>query len=472
MRRSIAIAPSPSRGPLGTGSLGAVPVAARAEHGPRRRSGARAHALNFSQLIGSHLGVALAGLASLPVLARNLGPAAYGHFSLFMTTLGVLSNLDLARPILVRDLARRNDRDLDAARALAMTSALALAVVAFAVGLAVQGGVTAIALSLSVLLHGGSSAAFAELSARGQVGLAGSWRNGCWAGALAVTVALSFLTATPHAYIWAFVVANLAILAGYQRLVGATLGAVVVRPRLAALRAHQRQAGDIAAFAGATAVVASADKLLLESHASADGFGHYAAQYDLATKLNIVSTALGAMLLPAFARMHEERGAEAAATRFVRVASWIALCYFVGIAALIALNEPVARLVLGADFVSAIDLRVYVLMLVGVFIHLFGFLLTAYQRACGDFRSHRVAYIGAAALMLVVGFLVIPTHGALGAVATYLCGRVAELSLIAFEARRMSPSALPRWRLAVLATMIVSLTAFAAVTYAQGGLGR
>jgi len=449
--------------------------------GHGRSGGARGHLINFGQLMGSHLGVAVAGLVSLPILARNLGPAAYGHFSLFMTSLGVLSNLDLARPILVRELARSGGADRaplpqpvaprarTEARVLAVTSAAALALLALAVGAMLQDALIAMALAASVLLSGAASAAYAQLSAEGKVGLAGSIRNGCWAGALALTVLASFTTATPHGYVWAFVAANAAILVLYQRAAGSSLGALCVRPSLRALRTRGAQAFDVGAFAGASAVVASADKVMLAGTSSAQDFGHYAAQYDLATKINVISTALGSILLPSFARLHYAEGGLTTARHFVRVASWITLAYFIVIGLLIAFQAQFAALVLGEDFARTGEHLVYVLMLVGVFIHLFGFLITAYQRACGDFRTQRVAYIASAVLMLSVGALTIPTHGAQGAVLTYLSGRVAEVALVAFEVRRIPRAALPRWRVAALVSMVAALALGAGATFFAGG---
>ena len=474
-------APLPHPAPCAAPREGPGPKAAAAPEGSAPPH-ARRHLLNFGQLVGSQLGVAIAGLVSLPVLARNLGPAAYGHFSLFMTGLGVLSNLDLARPILVRELARGGGArgalapgspsrlsPLEA-RTLAVTSAIALALLALVIGALALDTIAATALALTVLLSGAASAAFAELSADGRVGLAGSIRNACWAAALAVTAVMSITTATPHAYIWVFLVANLAILTLYQRAIGSGLGALFVRPSLRALRARRAQAFDIGAFAGASAVVASADKVLLAGNATADDFGHYAAQYDLATKVNVVSTALGSIMLPAFARLHGEHGPLAAAQRFVRVASLVVLGYFVAIGLLIAFHAQFAALILGDDFARSGEQLVYVLLLVGVFIHLFGFLLTAYQRACGDFRTQRVAYIISALLMLAVGTLTIPRFGALGAVATYLTGRTAELVLIAVEVRRIPRAALPRWRVATLALMTVALALGAWFAFTKGAV--
>lgn len=460
---------------------GSTSTAASAQRGGPSAEGVRGHLRNLGQLVGSHLGVALAGLISLPVLARNLGPASYGQFSLFMTGLGVLSNLDLARPILVRELARGGRASgalaLDPsgrsstleARTLAVTSACVLALLALLIGATTLDAATALALAASVLLSGASSAAFAELSAEGRVGLAGSIRNGCWAAALAVTAVASFATTTPHAYIWVFVAANLATLTLYQRAVRSKLGALFVLPSLRALRARRSEAIDIGAFASASAVVASADKMMLVNSTDAADFGHYAAQYDLATKVNVFSTALGSILLPTFARLHGEHGQHATAKRFVDIVTWIVVGYFVIIGLLIAFHTQFVALILGEEFARTGEHLVYVLMLVGVFIHLFGFLLTAYQRACGDFRTQRVAYIASAVLMLIVGSLLIPTYGALGAVITYLTGRTAELALIAVEVHRIPPAVLPRWRVVALAAMATTLAIGAGRAFAARG---
>ena len=107
-------------------------------------------------------------------------------------------------------------------------------------------------------------------------------------------------------------------------------------------------------------------------------------------------------------------------------------------------------LLLGPGFVTPGTPLLYPLFLLGVFIHLFGFLITAYQRALGDFRTHRVTYILSAATMLLVGSFAIPAYGPVGALATYLTARCAELGLISIEARRLTREALPPWRLVAL----------------------
>ena len=437
--------------------------------------GLRALVGNLAQLLGSHALVAAAGLASLPVLARNLGAEAYGRFSLFVLALGVLANLDVARPILVRELSRGGadgpgTSDAEAAD-LAATSGWLLALPAAALGALVGGPLAALALAVSVHLHALTAAPFARLSAQGRVGLAGSIRNGFWAAALAVTVAASFRTTSAHAWLWAFAAANGLILWG--SLCAAPGGVRPLRmPSLGALRRVRVQASDVLVFALASAVVASCDRLLLDATASDAVLGRYSAQYDLAIKLNIVSTALCSVVYPSFSRAFAEAGSLEASRRFVRLASRIAALYFVGLVALVLAHEPVTRLVLGAELGAGDGPNVYPVLLVGVFIHLFGFLITPYQRARGDFRTHRIAYCASAAAMVAVGLWAVPRFGATGALVTYLTGRIAEVSLIVVEVRRLPREALAAWRVWALGAMVAAIAAIAWFALEGGGAAR
>lgn len=450
---------APTRG--GSGAPGPLAGATGCAPGDEAVAGPRVRAalLSLTQLLGGNLLLGLAGLASLPVLARNLGAAHYGAFSLFVALLGVVSNLDPARPLLVRELSAGA---APGARArlerLATTSALLLAPLGFALGTLLGGAASGVALGLGAALHALASAPYARLAAEGRVGLAGALRNVLWTAALAATVALSFHPAGPRAAVWPFVAANALLLALLRGLCGARAEALPA-PGLAVVREHASAARDVVGFSAASAVVVAADRAILARVAPAE-LGRYGAQYDLATKLNVLSTALGSVLFPLLSRLHREQGHLAAARTFVRVASWIALGYFLVLAALIAGREEVVRLVLGADFHA--NAATYGAMLVGVFLHLFGFLVAPWQRACGDFATHRRAYALAAGLMVLVGLVAIPLWGAPGAAATYLVARSAEVVLVASVVRTLPREVLPRWRVATLAAMALGLAALAA----------
>ena len=70
--------------------------------------------------------------------------------------------------------------------------------------------------------------------------------------------------------------------------------------------------------------------------------------------------------------------------------------------------------------------------------------------------------------MVVVGLVLIPTLGAVGALVAYLVSRVAEVQLFVHEARRLPRSVLPRWKVATVLGMVVALSALAAVHYSGG----
>lgn len=431
------------------------------------------------QLLGSNALISLTGLACLPLLYRNLGAAAYGHFSLFLLALGLASSLDVSRPTLVRELSRQKTprepsrRGTAPARddlpALIGVSQCLLVPAAVLVGALLFGPASGVALGIATLLFIASSGPYAQLAAQDRVGLAAAVRNIAWVGAFVASTGLSFLELPRAAFVWPFVLANLVILLVNRHLAGAGSGPFLRRPRLDVLRAFRGQSLDILGLSLATAVVVSADKLILQSNASGELFGRYSAQYDLAIKINVLSTALGTVLFPAFSRLFAERGLEQAARVFVRQVSWIVLAYFAGLMTLLFFSEEVLALVLGPD--AERGAVIYPLLLVGIFLALFGHLITPWQRACGDFRTHRRVYALVAVVMVVLGFVLIPRYGMLGAALTYLSARLADVLLVACEVRRIPRSILGPGRVLTLALLLLILVVYGGWRFAAlGGL--
>jgi len=95
-------------------------------------------------------------------------------------------------------------------------------------------------------------------------------------------------------------------------------------------------------------------------------------------------------------------------------------------------------------------------------VHLWGFLLTPWQRARGDFAAQRRAYGIAAVVMVATGLVLVPPLGLVGAVLAYFAARSAEVLLFARELHHVPRCALPRWKLATLAAMYVALISLAA----------
>ena len=428
-------------------------------------------ARSLGQLLASNALVGVTGLACLPVLFRNLGPAGYGQLSLFLTLLGLAGSLDIARPTLVRELSRDGgSARISELLPLVGSSQWLFSPLALLAGGLLFGTMAGLALGLGTWLFVAGSAPHAALAAEGRVGTAGGVRNLAWAGAFLVATGLSFATLPAHATLWPFVAANLVILLVNRHLAQLDGALLLHRPSLGVWRRFQAQSLDILGLSVAVAVLVSTDRLLLESSASGEVFGHYAAQYDLAIRLNMLATALGTVLLPALSSRVASEGRELASQRFVRQASLVLLGFFLLIGLLLLLQQEVLRLFLGSSSLEAT--RVYPLLLVGVFLGVLGHLLTPWQRSCGDFRTQRRLYAIAALMMLLVGLFTVPRLGALGALCTYGAARSADLLMLAVEARRLSRAALPVWRLATLALMVAILGGLAArAVLATGGLG-
>lgn len=443
-----------------------------ADHASRSAGIGRSLAGGLSRILGTQALLAATGIACLPVLARNLGPAAYGGFSLFVTVMGVVLNLDFARPVQIRELAGGVRPDGRARLgALGSLNAVFLTLVATLAGFAILGPVSGVGLALCAGFHASASRHFAALSAAGRVAGAQSVRNVAWSATAAVVVAASFATSTPHAWVWPFAAGNAAILfvlgirvrrLGLDAPTAPTDRSSLSRIRSEAWPAHGAEVRDLVGFAAASGVVVSADRVVLDHAAPGDVAGTYIAHADLAIKMNAIGTALGHLLYPVFSRDLVRVGTEAAERRFVRLAGRIACVYFVVIAGLLLFEKEVVGLVLGEDFL--VGRWVYSLTLIGIFVHLWGFLLTPWQRARGDFATQRRAYLVAGVAMLVVAFALVPTWGVRGAMCAYFTARIAELWLFCHEVRRLPASVLPRWRLVALAGMLLALIGLAVRT--------
>lgn len=423
------------------------------------------------QILGSQAALAGVGVLCLPVTARNLGLSGYGNFTLFLLSLGVLSSFDIARPLLIRSYSNARGKAARAAASpLLLLNGILVGLGALILGRWLLDPVGCAGLVLATLLHALASGWYGELAARQRAATALSIRNTSWALATLAIVPLSFFTQTSHAFVWGFAIANGATWLLYRRMAMAlrTLdpgGEADPDPGEGQLRFATL--ANLMLFNLSSALVVGTDKALLRSHADEGLFSSYGAQYDLAVKVNMISTALSNLLFPMLSKAVAEKGEEEASRIFVRFASRTALCYFGVLLIAVLLRGPIVRGVLGAEFAHVAPL--YGLTLVGVFLHLFGFLLTAQQRSRGDFATQRRCYLLAAGLMVTVGLILIPRFGAAGALATYLTARTGELLMIAHEVRQLPAHILPRRRVVALFGMLACLGACATWKGLLGG---
>jgi O-antigen/teichoic acid export membrane protein len=418
---------------------------------------------SLSGQLGSQALLAAVGLASLPLLARNLGPGRYANFSLAIAILGLTSQLDLVRPRFVRSFSRGEvDRaELETLWTLDLLLVTGLATLIATIGLS---AVAAIPVGLGALCFAAASREYALLAARGRVGTATAVRNIGWACATLGAVVVTSVQPAGWAWLWCFPAANFAILIVYRELLAGIGEPVHSLPGIgwdgAAWSRLVREVRDLLGHGLSVLVLGSADKLMLERRAAESSTGGmYMGQYDLAVKVHVISTALGATLYPLLSRSIQSDGQEVAARRFLGFASKVAIAYFIGLALMIGFHEQLVRFVLGADFAPAAPLFAW--MLPGVFLAHFGFLFTPWQRARGDFASQRRAYGTGTLVMLVVGVIAIPSFEAAGAVATYLAARAAECLLLLGERRSLGTAHRPTARLACAAGMAFVLFALA-----------
>jgi O-antigen/teichoic acid export membrane protein len=403
-------------------ALGVIP-ASRESFGTLARRAA--------SVLGSHAVAAALGIASLPVLARALGPAQYGRFSLFLTLLGVVTYQDFLRPLLVRALAG-SDRDDRGLRALSACVSWALACAAVALGALLFEPLVAALFAFAVLAHGLASVDYARLALCGRIAGAAFVRNIAWGLAAVLAAALAATEFGGRSLPWVaapFCAANVAILCVYRARVGGAATNAWNKDTLGHARAawneHRGAIVGLVGFGMANALVVSADRLIAERFLDAHAFGLYAGCADLATKLAIVGSALGTVIYPSFARNSD--GSDAESRRFVAIASRVLLAWAAVIAVLVVAASPLVELVLGADYAGGA--WICAALFAASFVHMLGFLVTPWQRARGEFLAQTRSYAVAGIAMVVVGCALIPLLGIAGAVACACTARLAEIQL-------------------------------------------
>ncbi len=423
----------------------------------------------FSQVL---LGVV--GIASLPILARNLGPSEYKDFSLFVILLGVVSYQDFARSLLVSALSR-NDATEAEVSALARVSLVSIALLALVLGAVLLEPQSAVSLFIAAVFFGLSSRNFAAMSAAGRVASASALRNFSHALAFGGAAVLSLFAVNSWMYTGPFVLAQVALFVVYGRWERRAPAVAVPVGRswlarvtgLGALRASaewprfRRDMLDMWTFNLMASALMAVDRLFLPRFSSDAVAGLYNAHCDLAIKLNILSSAIGGVLLPMLARTSVTTGENAAARRLVRTANWAVPTAFAAVFVLILFHGELVGWILGADFLEGAHR--YAWLLCGVFLQFFGFLVTPWQRARGDFTTQRRVYTRTAIATLAVGAILIPRFGADGAVATFLVARLAEVQLLVIESWRLESSILPRWKPILALGLALALFALAAV---------
>lgn len=436
----------------------------------------RSLARGVVQVAASHGVVALVGLASLPVLVRNLGAAQFGAFSLFLTLLGCIAYQDFLRPLLIRERAvERTPEERADLDALSRVLPFALAPLALVLAWPFCGALAASVLSGCVLLHVLASPDYARLALDGRAAFASTVRNLAWASATGIACAASFAATSPLVWLTPFLAANAAIALVFARAHGrGELARTFERPpreprSLAtdlsgarrAFARHRGAIGDLLGFNAAAAITACADRALLVLCVPAAAFGAYTAAVELAFKLDLAGSTLAALLQPALTRRLQREPDEEVAASFVRVGGIVLAGLACVVAATIALSGPLVALVLGPELAGSRSM--FAFALVGTFVHMLGFLITPWQRARGDFASPRRAYYVSAACAVGVGLVAIPICGAQGALWALLASRAGDVVLVAGEARRLPASVLPRWKLALLAGITTALVALAFV---------
>jgi O-antigen/teichoic acid export membrane protein len=383
------------------------------------------------------------GLVASLVIARALGPTAFGTYAVLAATVGIVGGLaegGLTEAAVLRMSAVWPEKPGDTeqrARAFFWLR-LGLAGMVVGVGCIVAGpfaqwllntdeGLLRWAL-LGIVATAASGAVSAMLQATGAFGRMSSLTL--------FNTALTTLLAVGLAIVARLdLLAALIVLGIGTSLATFWLGAAMLPGRWRLRLPRARELGSEAAhlirtgrwlwLASAFAMLtANAEVLLLNRWAALPLVGAYALALNLATKADLVNTSLYTVLLPGVTRL-DERGKIAA---YLRRGALRGGLIALGLLVLIPLAEPLITLIYGTEYATAV---MFFRLLLGVMI--FDVLLTPVLLLPLAFRQPRLlaAADGLRAITLVlvaVGF--IPIYGAFGAILARFAARVAGAGLV------------------------------------------
>jgi O-antigen/teichoic acid export membrane protein len=394
-------------------------------------------------------------IASL-VIARALGPAAFGIYAVLAATVAIVGGLAeggfTEAAVLRISSAWPADPDAAKQRSRAffwLRMGTVAAVVA--VGCSVAGFVGSRVLTdvdngllrwalLGIVATAASSAVSAMLQATGAFGRMSSLtliNTGLTAALAAVLAATQRLDLLSALIVLGIGTSLVTFVAGVLMLPRGWRLSVPSQGTLKMEAAKLGQTGRWLWLAGLFAVLtANAEVLLLNQWAALPLVGLYALALNLATKANLVNDSLYTVLLPGVSNLDGQARLRSYTRRGLVRSGAIAL----GLLVLIPLAEPLITLMYGADYAQA---AVFFRLLIGVMI--FDIMLTPFLLLPLAYRQPRLlaAADGVRAVTLVLVALdLIPAYGAFGAILARLAARVGGAILVLvvlYSSRRSTP---------------------------------
>ena len=382
-------------------------------------------------------------MASL-VIARVLGPAAFGVYAVLAATVGIVGTLaegGLTEAAVLRIAAvwpaERAEAGRRARSFFWLRLALAAGLVAIGSALAAPGanrvlndiddGLLRWAL-LGIVATAASGAVSAMLQATGAFGRMSSLTliNTGLTAVLAILLAAIGRLDLVSALVVLGIGTSLATFVAGGAMLGTGWSLRV--PRLVDLRdegVHLLRTGRWLWLASLFAMLAAnAEVLILNNWAALSLVGAYALALNLATKVDVVNTSLYTVLLPRVARFDEAAQLRSYLRRGLIRSGAIALVLL----ALVPIAEPFVTFVYGSEFAPAVG---FLRLLIGVAI--FDVLLTPFLLLPLAYRRPKLlaAADGLRAVMLVgVAIALIPVYGAIGAIVARFAARVCGAALV------------------------------------------
>jgi O-antigen/teichoic acid export membrane protein len=225
--------------------------------------------------------------------------------------------------------------------------------------------------------------------------------------------------------------------------VGQYLMCVRVFPGMRRPRVEFRTLGRLLSFGGWVAVsgvvgpvLVYLDRFVIAVLLSLTAVGHYAAPYEIVTRLSIIPVSLVAALFPVFSANHEApRDIEALATRSLKILLWV-----MGGATvlLVALAGDVVRIWLGPELVSIVTVPVQILA-VGVLVNALSYVPYSLLQAVGRPDVTGKLHLVELPLHLLLVWVLVDAFGLVGAALAWSIRVTIDGILLFVTAARLGP---------------------------------
>jgi len=384
-------------------------------------------------LFSSVVLIGITGVIAIPILARLLTVAAFGHVALLMLLFNAVGTLEILQPIIVRHYHKKHsEQQLNQFISTLLVMTIILGLIASTLLSAIVyklfdilsfAEVFCFWIGINTNLIGSFFAGI--MMANQQPGLVQLQRSVLWVLVYFSFVLFAYYDLEPLYYAIA-----LCVMCSIQMLMYSYCAGV--KPLLETfclfqLRQCINQSKDIATFNGYRAIIDYFDRLVVAKFLPLPVFGIYSLHAELSLKGNLLAQSIARFLFPELCLMRSTHSDEFVYRYFSSLmAKTLSLIFFLTYS-IAAFSHIIILVYAGEQYAHFSSLMI--ILLLGIFYNANSFLGISFQRAFDDFKSQKKCYLTAILLSLVAVYPLCHYFGIHGAAITFVILRFSSLGV-------------------------------------------